>query len=69
MLVFELGVALENQPLEMPKLLGRFERLVEIGGLSDPQQLIPLLRELGEDERVPLVARNHAGRLLKKLQK
>ncbi|HEV2765153.1 MAG TPA: hypothetical protein VGV38_19375 [Pyrinomonadaceae bacterium] len=69
LLVFELGVALENQPLELPKLLGRFERLVELGSLSDPQQLVPVLRELGEDERAPLVARNHAGRLLKKLQK
>ena len=69
LLVFEVGVALENQPLEMPKLLNRFERLVEIGGLSDPQQLVPVLRELESDERVPLVARNHAGRLLKKLQK
>ncbi|HYO63419.1 MAG TPA: hypothetical protein VER08_07160 [Pyrinomonadaceae bacterium] len=69
LLVFELGVALENQPLEIPKLLGRFDRLTEIGGLSDPQQLIPLLVELESDERVPLVARNHAGRLLKRLRK
>ena len=69
LLVFEIGVALENQPLEMPKLLSRFERLAEIGGLSDPQQLIPVLTQIEEDERVPLVARNHAGRLLKKLRK
>ena len=68
-LAFELAVALENQPLETPKLLTRFERLVEVKGLSDARQMAPLLRQLREDERVPLVARNHAARLLKKLEK
>ncbi len=69
MLVFEIDVALENQPLEMPKLLTHFERYLERDALSDPLQLVPLLRSLQTDERVPLIARNHAGRLLKKLEK
>lgn len=69
MFVFEVNVSLENQPLELPKLLTRFERLLEIKALSDPLQLVPLLRSLETDERIPLIARNHAGRLLKKLEK
>lgn len=69
MLVFEINISLENQPLEIPKLLTRFERLIEIKGLSDPLQLVPFLRSLETDERVPLIARNHALRLLKKLEK
>lgn len=69
MLVFEIDVALENQVLELPKLLIRFERLLETNGLSDARQLVPLLRSLQGDERVPLIARNHAERLLKKLAK
>jgi hypothetical protein len=69
MLVFEINISLENQPLEIPKLLIRFERLIEIKGLSDPLQLVPFLRSLETDERVPLIARNHALRLLKKLEK
>ena len=32
-------------------------------------QLIPLIRDLSTDERLPLMARNHAGRILKKLEK
>jgi hypothetical protein len=68
-LVFDLGVALENQPLEMPKLIGRLESLADRKYLSDSQQLVPLLRTLSEDERVPLVGRNHAARILKKLDK
>jgi len=69
LLVFEIKVALESQPLETPKLIGRLESLIERDYLSDRQQLVPLVRELTQDERVPLVGRNHAVRLLEKLEK
>ena len=68
-LVFELKVAVESQPLETPKLLSRIDTLVDGTRLSDPQQLVPLLRELSTDERVPLVGRNQITRTLKKLEK
>ena len=67
--VFDVNVALENQPLEMPKLINRLESLIQRNYLSDTQQLLPLIRELTEDERVPLVGRNQAARILKKLDK
>jgi hypothetical protein len=67
--VFDVGVALESQPLETPKLLNRLESLISRNYLSDPQQLVPLVRQLTEDERVPLVGRNQAARILKKLEK
>ncbi len=67
--VFELGVALESQPLETPKLINRLGTLIDGTRLSDSQQLIPLLRQLTTDERVPLVGRNQAVRILKKLEK
>jgi hypothetical protein len=69
LLVFELHVALESQPLETPKLINRLGTLIDRDYLSDRQQLVPLVRELSEDERVPLVGRNHAARILKKLEK
>jgi hypothetical protein len=69
LLVFDINVALEAQPLDTPKLIERLESLIESNSLSDKQQLIPLIRSLTEDERVPLVGRNHAARLLKKLDK
>jgi hypothetical protein len=62
-------VALESQPLETPKLINRLGELIERDFLSDRQQLVPLVRELSEDERVPLVGRNQAARILKKLEK
>ncbi len=67
--VFEIKVALESQPLETPKLISRLESLIERDYLSDRRQLLPLVRELSEDERVPLVGRNNAARILKKLEK
>lgn len=67
--VFEVKVALESQPLEIPKLINRLDSLLERDYLSDRRQLLPLVRELTEDERVPLVGRNHAARILKKLEK
>jgi hypothetical protein len=68
-LVFELEIARESQPLETPKLINRLDTLIERDYLSDRQQLVPLIRELTEDERVPLVGRNQAARILKKLEK
>ncbi len=67
--VFEIKVALESQPLETPKLINRLDSLLDRDYLSDRRQLLPLVRELSEDERVPLVGRNHAARILKKLEK
>ena len=69
MLVFDISVSRENLPLEAPKLMDRLDQLLTRNGLSDPKQLVPLLREISTDERVPLIARNHAGRLLKKIEK
>jgi hypothetical protein len=45
------------------------ETLLTRAGLSDPYQLVPLLTELKTDERIPLIARNHADRILKKIEK
>ncbi|HEY0404237.1 MAG TPA: hypothetical protein VGC89_00810 [Pyrinomonadaceae bacterium] len=67
--IFNITLSRQNQPLEAPKLLDELDRLYKRNGLSDPQQLAPLLQELTNDERIPLIARNHAARLLKQIQK
>ena len=68
-LIFDISIARQNQPLNAPKLMEGMESLLKRNGLSHPQQLLPLLKELSTDERVPLIARNHALRLIKKIQK
>lgn len=67
--VFEIKLAVEMQPLEAPKLMGKLETLLRLNLISDAKQLAPLIRALSTDERLPLIARNHAVRLLKKLEK
>lgn len=67
--VFEITVARENQPLNTPGLLKQLESMLNRNALSDPKQLVPLLKELRTDAHIPLIARNHADRLLKKIEK
>ena len=66
--VFDISVARENQPLNAPKLMEAFESMLKRNALSDPRQLIPLLKEISSDERLPLIARNHALRLIAKIK-
>jgi hypothetical protein len=68
-LVFDISVARESQPLNTPKLMEEFELQLKRNGLSDPQQLVPLLKDISTDEHLPLIARNHALRLIKKIEK
>lgn len=68
-LVFDISVARENQPLNAPKLMEVMESLLKRNGLSDPKQLLPLLEDISTDEHIPLIARNHALRLIKQIKK
>jgi hypothetical protein len=66
--IFDVSVARETQPLSAPKLMEVFETQLRRSGFSDPLQLLPLLKEVSTDEHLPLIARNHALRLIKKLE-
>jgi hypothetical protein len=68
-LVFDIAVSRENQPLNSPKLMEVMESMLRRSALSDPHQLVPLLTEITTDEHLPLIARNHAKRLLKQIEK
>jgi hypothetical protein len=68
-LVFDIAIARENQPLNAPKLMELMESLLKRNALSDPRQLLKLLQDLSTDEHVPLIARNHALRLIKMIEK
>src|ERR1043166_3502190 len=67
-LIFNIKLAREMQPLNAPQLLNKMDTLLKRDGLSDPQQLVPLLNELRTDEHIPLIARNQADRILKKIE-
>jgi hypothetical protein len=67
-LIFDISVARETQPLNAPKLMDEIELQLKRNGLSDPQQLVSLLTDISTDEHLPLIARNHALRLIKKIE-
>jgi hypothetical protein len=67
--VFDVNLARQYQPSDTVKIFKRLESLLSRDELSDTAPLIPILRDLTTDERIPLMARNHAARLLKKIEK
>ncbi len=67
--VFDITLARQYQPSEAVTLLKGLDILLDRKGLSDPAQLAPLLRDLTTDERISLIARTHAARILKKIEK
>ena len=67
--VFDITVSRQIQPLDSPRLLDGLDNLIRRNEISDATQMIPLLKELTTDERLPLIARNHADRLVKQIEK
>ena len=67
--LFDINLARENRPLDAPKLIDKLEGLIKRGDIYDAAELLPVLRETKDDERIPLIARNHAERLIKTIEK
>ena len=67
--IFDVTLARQYQPSDTIKIFKRLESLLDRKEISDTTQLVVLLRDLTTDERIPLMARNHATRLLKKIEK
>ena len=67
--IFDVSLSRENQPLDAPRLMDSLDSMIKRNEISDPHQMEPFLRELSVDERIPLIARNHATRLLTQLEK
>ena len=67
--IFDITVARENQALDAPRLLDSLDSFLRRKEISDPEQMLPLLKDLSNDERIPLIARNHADRLMKQIEK
>ncbi|MEP6787750.1 MAG: hypothetical protein ABJB40_04920 [Acidobacteriota bacterium] len=66
---FEINIARENQPLQTPGLVDALDGYLQRSEISDPAHLLPFLEPLSIDERLPLMARNHATKLIKQIEK
>lgn len=67
--IFDINLARENQPLESPRVISRLDSFLRRGEISDPPNMLPFLRTLTTDERMPLMARNHILRLIDRIEK
>ena len=67
--MFDMSVVRESMPLEAPRLMQQLNGYLRRGEISDPPAMIPYLRELADDERLPLIARNSATRMIADIEK
>ena len=66
---FEIGSARQNQPLQTPSLMTTLYSYIQRNEISDPSHLVALLTELSTDERLPLIARDQAAKIIKQIEK
>ncbi len=67
--IFELEAVLANDPISTPAQLRMLESELKSRHIADPHRFDPILKNIKSDESVPLIARNHAVRLLQSIQK
>ncbi len=66
---FDITLAKENQPLEAPKLIDALDSMYQRGEISDPISMLPMFKNLSDDERIPLIGRNKLKKLIEKIEK
>jgi hypothetical protein len=67
--IFEIEAVRQNDPISTPAQLRYLDSELHSKSIADPQRFVGLLQDLKADESVPLIARNHAERLLKEIKK
>lgn len=66
---FEIEVVRETDPISTPTQMRLLDDDLRSKRIADPYRFVPLLKDIRLDEAVPLIARNHADRLLKAINK
>ena len=67
--LFEFSVARVNQPLRTPGMMDALDGLLKRKEISYAPHLLKFLAEAASDEKLPLIARNHASRLILEIEK
>lgn len=65
---FEIEVVRSTDPISTPAQLRLLDDDLRSKRIADPNRFVPLLNDIKLDEGVPLIARNHAERLLKAIK-
>lgn len=67
--VFAIQLARQYEPLDLDRQLLALQREVKNGWVAEPRKLLPLLEDLQSDEGVLLMARRHAGEIIRLIKK
>ena len=67
--VFEIETIRQSDPISTPAQLRYLDNELRSKNIADPERFVVLLQDIKLDEGVPLIARNHAERLLKEIRK
>lgn len=66
---FEIETVRATDPLSTPAQMRLLDDDLKSKRIADPHRFVPLLKDLKLDEGVPLITRNHAERLLQRINK
>lgn len=67
--IFEIETIRQSDPISTPAQLRFLDSELRSKNIADPERFVALLQDIKMDEGVPLIARNHAERLLKEIKK
>ena len=67
--LLDVEIAVQNEPLDLPRVLDALENDLRESHLAEPQQLVKPLRAIAQEDSLPLIARNQAGRLVLAIEK
>ncbi len=67
--LFDIENAERYQPLDVPKQLEMLENDLKLVRIAEPARLLTALNEIAGDDSQPLIARNHAKRIVEAIKK
>ncbi len=67
--IFEMETVRSTDPISTPAQLRYLEGELRSKHIADPQRFVPFLQDIKLDESIPLIARNHAERILQTIKK
>ncbi|HZM85167.1 MAG TPA: hypothetical protein VFF31_01310 [Blastocatellia bacterium] len=67
--LFDIDNAQRYQPLDLPKQLEVLESDLRLEWIAEPERVLKVLIEIAGDDTQPLIARNHARRIIEAIKK
>jgi hypothetical protein len=67
--LFDIETALQYQPLDVPGKLEALETDLRLERIAEPLQVLSALRDIMKNDTAPLIARNHAKRIIEAIEK